>query len=206
MSYLRASYRKRLDLVQDQFRTALEDADDGSVRVVSLCAGDGRDVIGVLESHERRVDVDAWLVELDRRSVQAGIKARDKADLAEQVTFLNTDATDYATYKDILPSDIVLVCGVWGHVPPDERLQLVQALGKFCKPGGVVIWSRGIGRGRARFTDLQALFEHNQFERVRESFTDDGKWAVCTHRYMGRPTVIPTTGRIFNFTRKAGRR
>jgi hypothetical protein len=205
MSYRRASYVKRLKVVQDQFAASLTEREPGPVRVVSLCAGDGRDVMGVLESHTRRADVTAWLVELDPKSVAAGVKARDEVGLSRNVIFIQGDATDFATYKDILPSDIVLVCGVWGHVRPEEQLSLVKALGKFCKPGGTVIWSRGLKRGMERFTELQALFERNSFERVGESFTPDGKWGVCTHRYMGKPVEVPTSGRIFNFSRKAGR-
>jgi 2-polyprenyl-3-methyl-5-hydroxy-6-metoxy-1,4-benzoquinol methylase len=205
MSYQRVSYRKRLQAVQDHFAASLAEAEPGPVRVVSICAGDGRDVMGVLESHARREDVNAWLVELDRKSVEAGIKRRDATGLSKLVTFLHADATDFATFKNILPCDIVMVCGVWGHVPPAERLSLVKALGKFCKPGGTVVWSRGVDRGRSRFTDIQALFEHNSFERVSESITPDDKWAICTHRYMGRPVEVPTSGRIFNFQRKSGR-
>jgi SAM-dependent methyltransferase len=206
MSYRRVAYRLRLRAVQDHFASSLDDASPRPVRVLSLCAGDGRDVMGVLESHARREDVRAWLVELDRRSVNAGIEKRNRLGLGRQVEFVHADATDFATYKNIVPCDVVLVCGVWGHVRPEDRLRLVQALAAFCKPGGVVIWSRGLKRGQRRFTELQALFERNSFERVRESITSDNKWGVSTHRYVGQPIQVPATGRIFNFERKAGRR
>lgn len=205
MSYQRTSYRKRLRVVQDHIAECLDRAERGPVRVVSICAGDGRDVVGVLETHERREDVSAWLVELDPKSVEAGIAARDATNLKKQVTFVLGDATDFATFKNILRCDIVVVCGVWGHVPPEERLRLVQALGKFCKPGGFVVWSRRMDRGQFRFADVQSLFESNSFERVNESVTSDGKWAVCTHRYIGTTADVPTSGRIFNFKRKSGR-
>jgi hypothetical protein len=100
----------------------------------------------------------------------------------------------------------VVVCGVWGHVPPDERLMFVQALAKFCKPGAAVVWSRGVDRGQARYTDIQNLFEQNSFERVRDSVTSDDKWAICTHRYVGPFNEVPAAGRIFNFHRKSGRK
>ena len=206
MSYKRPAYRLRLQAVQDQIAACLDEANEGSLRVVSLCAGDGRDVMGVLESHERREDVRAWLVELDPKSVAAGIAARNDAGLGRYVIFIEGDATDFATYQGILPADIVVVCGVWGHVPPDERLMFVRALAKFCTPGASVVWSRGVDRGQARYTDIQNLFEENSFERVRDSVTSDDKWAICTHRYIGPATEVPTTGRIFNFHRKSGRK
>jgi hypothetical protein len=205
MSYQRVGYRLRLAAVQEHFATCLDVAESGAVRVVSLCAGDGRDVMGVLAKHARCEDVEAWLLELDRESVASGIDQREEAGLEDRVTFIHGDATDCATYRNIVPCDIVLVCGVLGHVRPDERPALVQSLRGFCKPGGKVIWTRGVKRGMARFTEFQKLFEDSAFELVRETFTPDGKWGICTCQYLGPPRELPMSGRIFNFDRKAGR-
>ncbi len=49
------------------------------VQLVSLCAGQGDDVIGVLAGHPRRDQVTALLVEAEPRNVQA---ARDRATAA----------------------------------------------------------------------------------------------------------------------------
>jgi hypothetical protein len=57
--------RLRLDLVRRRLGEALDRAPAGPVRLISLCAGQGRDVIGVLPAHPRRDDVSARLVELD---------------------------------------------------------------------------------------------------------------------------------------------
>jgi hypothetical protein len=58
---------RRLVAVQDQIRTALDAAPPGPLHAISLCAGQGRDLIGVLAHHPRRHDVTARLVELDPR-------------------------------------------------------------------------------------------------------------------------------------------
>jgi hypothetical protein len=54
---------RRLAAVQDRVREALDSAPAGPLRVVSLCAGQGRDLLGVLPHHPRRDDVTARLVE-----------------------------------------------------------------------------------------------------------------------------------------------
>jgi Putative methyltransferase len=205
MSYQRVGYRKRLTAVQEHFAKCLDEAPAGPVRVVSLCAGDGRDVMRVLPTHPRRGDVKAWLVELDGASVAAGREQRAAAGLEDIVTFVHGDATDYATYWNILPCDVVLVCGVLGHVRPDERSMLVKRLTAFCKPGGHVIWTRGVKRGMARHKAFKDLFEGYSFERAHESITPDGNWGVSTYRYIGPEVVAPTKGRVFHFERKAGR-
>lgn len=56
---------RRLRAVQDRIREALDTAPPGPLRVVSVCAGQGRDLVDVLADHPRRDDVAARLVELD---------------------------------------------------------------------------------------------------------------------------------------------
>src|ERR1700722_12020413 len=63
----------------------------GDVRLISLCAGQGRDVIGVLTGHPRRDDVRARLVELDERNVAVARQAVRAAGL-DGVEVLQADA------------------------------------------------------------------------------------------------------------------
>jgi hypothetical protein len=51
----------RLRRVRAWLSQALDQAPDGPLRLVSLCAGQGHDVIGVLPGHPRRDDVHAVL-------------------------------------------------------------------------------------------------------------------------------------------------
>ena len=44
---------QRLGIVQDNIRTALDAAPPGPIHVVSMCAGEARDILGVLEDHPR---------------------------------------------------------------------------------------------------------------------------------------------------------
>jgi hypothetical protein len=64
----RTGLARRLVLVQDRVRVALDEAPPGPLRAISLCAGQGADLIVPLSSHQRRGDVTARLVELDPRN------------------------------------------------------------------------------------------------------------------------------------------
>lgn len=203
-AYQHPRYQQRLAAVQQHLAECLDLAPLGSVRILSMCAGDGRDVIGVLDSHPRRKDVVAWLVELDRQSVALGVRKAANAGLTHTVNFIYGDATDYATYQHIAPANIVLVCGVWGHVPVHERAFFVRAIATLCKPNGTVIWTRGVSLGMDRLREIQSHFAGSPWEEVRVSLTDDQKWAVATHRYCGPWLALPVSGRIFNFQRNAG--
>jgi hypothetical protein len=203
-AYRRQHYQQRLRAVQSHLAECLDQAAPGPVRIVSLCAGDGRDVIGVLQMHRRRNDVAATLVELNGPSVAEGLRQVHVARLEKSVRFIHRDATDYSTYKGLVPCDILLVCGVWGHVPPWERAALIGALATFSKPAGCVIWTRGVSKGMARMDEIQSQFAGPTWERLRLSFTPDDQWVVGTHRYCGPALDAPAAGRIFNFRKNAG--
>jgi hypothetical protein len=199
-AYRSESYQQRLDEVQAHLRECLDLAPPGPVQLVSMCAGDGRDVVGVLRSHPRRQDVQALLVESDGETVTRGAAMSLEAGLGRQVRFEVGDATDFSTYVGHVPCDIMLVCGVWGHVPPDERSSLVAGLGSLVSPGGGVVWTRGVGGGRRRFDEVEQHFAHEEWELARLTTTRDQQWAVATHRRAGPPQ----RGRVFTFVANAG--
>jgi ubiquinone/menaquinone biosynthesis C-methylase UbiE len=205
LAYQRPNYRERLRVVQEQLAECLDQAPHNPLRLLSICAGDGRDVIGVLQSHRRREDVEAYLVELNGQSVSEGVKNVRGSGLENVVKFIHADATEYSTYKNLAPCDIVLICGVWGHVTANERANLIHALALFCKPSGKVIWTRKISKGEHMLKVVQSQFDEASWTLVRQSSTSDNKWAVCTYRYHGPALEVPANGRIFSFATKPER-
>ena len=73
---------RRLAAVQEQVRAALDRAPAGPVPVVSLCAGQGRDLLEVIEDHPRGADVRARLVEVARHK---GVAYADEGRVVEVV-------------------------------------------------------------------------------------------------------------------------
>ena len=49
-AYAQKRYQRRLQAVQEHLVHCLDNAPSGAIRLVSMCAGDGRDVIGVLRT------------------------------------------------------------------------------------------------------------------------------------------------------------
>ena len=45
----------RLSWVQERIRAALDETPPGPIRLISMCAGQGHDVLGALPDHPRRV-------------------------------------------------------------------------------------------------------------------------------------------------------
>jgi hypothetical protein len=131
----------RLDCVRSHLRRALDDAPAGPLRLVSLCAGQGRDVLAVLPGHRRRDDVRALLVELDRRNAGLAGRAAAQAGL-DQVQVRAADAGLVANCADYLPTDILLLCGIFGNVSEADIERTVKAAPALCAPGATVLWTR----------------------------------------------------------------
>ena len=198
----------RLSLVRLQIANCLDACPTGEIRVVSVCAGDGRDLLGVLIDHPRTQDVKARLVELDRRLVECGRAAAQEAGLSEQIEFVNGDATMSSAYEGIAPVDLVIVCGVFGHVREAETPRLVQTLSCLCKSGGSVVWTRRLNDSEStrHAAAIQTLLRESAFEEVCFEVTPQGKSGVSTHRYLGEALALPNNQQLFEFSDFSGPR
>jgi Putative methyltransferase len=136
-----SSLSARLQRVRLLLSEAIDRAPAGPVRLVSLCAGQGRDVIAVLPGHPRRDDVGAVLVESDPRSAEAARRATAQAGLT-QVEVREADASTVATFADALPADVLLLCGIFGNVSDEDIRRTVAASAAMCTAGATVIWTR----------------------------------------------------------------
>jgi hypothetical protein len=103
---------RRGKLVQGHLRAELDRAPAGDVRLISLCAGQGRDVIGALTGHPRRDDVRARLVELDERNVALARQAAQAAGL-HGVEVLQADAGITDACAGAVPAQVVVACGIF---------------------------------------------------------------------------------------------
>src|SRR5436305_2938117 len=110
---------RRLVVVQDRIARFLDAAPPGDIRVLSMCAGQGRDLLGVLEHHPRRSDVSALLVELDPRNASAAREHAARAGLS-RVEVVTGDAALTDHYVSHAPADLVMACGVFGNITPED--------------------------------------------------------------------------------------
>ncbi|MER5184888.1 SAM-dependent methyltransferase [Streptomyces sp. NPDC002896] len=187
---------RRLLTVQERIRLALDDCPPGPLRVVSLCAGQGRDLLGVLPGHPRRLDVRARLVELDPKNVDLAAAAARSAGLHE-VEAVAADAALLDHYDGMAPADIVLICGVFGNIADPDIERTVDASTQLCKTGGRVIWTRH-RKDPDRVPLICKWFEERGFDR--EWVTDgDQLQAVGVHRFGSRPMPLQLGTRMFSF-------
>ncbi len=136
-----SSLSARLRQVRLRLSEAIDRVPAGPVRLVSLCAGQGRDVIGVLPGHPRRDDVHAVLIEADPRNAGLARRAAAQAGLP-QVEVREADAAAVGSFADALPADVLLLCGIFGNISDEDIKCTVEAASAMCRSGATVIWTR----------------------------------------------------------------
>ena len=182
----------RLKVVQDRIRTWLDEAPDGPLKVVSICAGQGRDLLPVLATHARAEDVSARLVETDPRNIEVGQAVATPA----HVEYTRQDAGLAASYVGMVPADLVLVAGVLGNLRPDDAERTVEACAAWCKVGGVVIWTRH----RENPDPVPAICDGFERRGLHRMFLTEPEMAftVGVHRQIRPPNPV-TFERVFTF-------
>ncbi|MFI6819408.1 class I SAM-dependent methyltransferase family protein [Micromonospora sp. NPDC050187] len=188
----------RLTEVRRLARVALDQAPAGPVRAVSLCAGQGRDLIPVLAEHPRRVDVTARLVELDPRNAELAAGAVRAAGLT-RVEVVRDDAARTDVWADLVPAEIVLVCGLFGNMTDADVRAVVRHCRQLCATGGTVVWTRHRGAPDLVPT-ICDWFAEEDFALL--SLTGPTiPSAVGAHRLTGRPRPLPSGVTMFEFVR-----
>ncbi|MET9298377.1 methyltransferase domain-containing protein [Micromonospora aurantiaca] len=187
---------RRLAEVRQRVSDALDAAPAGPLRALSLCAGQGRDLIPVLAAHPRGADVTARLVELDPRNTDPARRAAADAGLTG-VEVVTGDASLTDRYADLAPADLVLVCGIFGNISDDDVRATVRHCASLCATGGTVLWTR-----HRREPDLVPVicewFAEEGFEPVAVNSPADGV-GVGAHRFTGTPRPLAPGVRMFTF-------
>jgi hypothetical protein len=192
----RSRMARRLHVVQTQIRAALDHSPSGPLRVISLCAGQGRDLLGVLADHPRRDDVRARLVELDAWNT-ALAEERSRAAGLRQVDVVTADASLTDHYRGMVPADLVLVCGVFGNISDEDIERTIDACSQLCQTGGTVIWTRH-RRAPDRVPLICDWFKMRGFDLQWLSDRDVG-FGVGVHRFTGEPQSLVSGTRMFTF-------
>jgi hypothetical protein len=187
---------KRLEVVQRLIREALVRCEPGPIRVISLCAGDGRDLLGVLPDHPRCADVGARLVELDPELAE---RARTRASqISPTIEVVTGDASLTSSYAGAVPADVVLVCGIFGNVTDDDIHNTVAHVPSLCAPRATVIWTRGTFAPDLTPT-IRGWFTESGFSELDFVAISDTTAAVGANRLMSRPLAFEPDLRLFRF-------
>lgn len=186
---------RRLPIVQAHIRAFLDSRAAEELRVISLCAGEGRDLLDVLETSPQLDRVSARLFELNP---QLAARARDRVARHPRVEVVEGDAGVTDAYEGFAPADLVLACGVFGNVPDDDVENTVRALPQLCAEGGTVIWTRH-RRSPDLTPSIRRWFMEAGFREQAFDSPGPGSFAVGVHRSARPPLPLPRGRRLFTF-------
>lgn len=184
---------RRLAQVQKDIRDAFDSAAPGPIRVVSMCAGEGRDILGVLTDHPRAADVSGRLVELDPE-----LAARARAHAPAGIEVLCADAGTTASYAGVVPADLVLVCGVFGNISEADMMNTIDLVPTLCAPSAHVIWTRH-RRPPDATPGIRARFVANGFDEMGFHAPEGTMFTVGMNRLTAPPAPFVDDVPIFDF-------
>jgi hypothetical protein len=186
----------RLAAVQRQIRAMLDTAPPGPLRAISMCAGQGRDLIGALATHPRRGDVTARLVELDPQLAESARAAAQAASLPG-VEVLTGDAALTDNYVGLAPADLLLACGIFGNITDADIERTAGYCTQLCARGGTVIWTRS-HQAPDLVPQICDWFSARGFELawISDPSTD---WTVAAYRLAAAPAPLEAGARMFTF-------
>jgi hypothetical protein len=196
----RSDLSQRLAVIQRLIRTWADQAPPGALRIISICAGQAHDVAGALGGHPRRHDLTGVLVELDEENAAAAQGALHEAGLSG-LSVVVDDAARFTAYSAAVPTNLLLVCGVFGNISDSDVERTIMALPMLVAHGATVVWTRH-RRVPDLTTDIRRWFQASRFTEL--SFTSPGpdRFAVGSHRFEGVPPVFqPASSALFTFER-----
>jgi hypothetical protein len=189
----------RLKTLQAGIRAALA-AREGPVRILSVCAGDGRDVLEVLATTENAERVTATLVEVDPE-LTARAEATAQAAGLVGVAVRCADAGNTDAFLDAVPADVVLLVGIFGNISPTDIRRTIDTAPALCSPGGTLFWSRGRDRQDLN-DDIRSWFAAAGFvELDYQTHDSDRRPSLGAVRYAGEPQQLRPGQPLFTFIR-----
>jgi hypothetical protein len=132
---------RRLQAVQEQIRRVLPHMLEGSFTAVSLCAGQGDDLIGVLKDYPQAHLVRGRLVEIDERNIER-MQTKARAAGLAHLECVRGEASDPLLFAGFVSADLVLLCLIFGNISDQDVVRTIEAMPQFCKEGGTAIWTR----------------------------------------------------------------
>ncbi len=188
---------RRLRLVQRHVALWLDERRGEALTVVSACAGQSHDLLGVLAARPDAERVRCTLLEFDERNVAIARSAVAAAALSS-ITVVQADAGALSSYVGSVPADLVLMAGVFGNISDGDVQRTIEALPQLCAPGATVIWTRSrrapdLTPAVRRWLEAAGLVEQ-AFYAPR-----DVLFAVGVHRFTGASRPLAPHGELFRF-------
>jgi SAM-dependent methyltransferase len=186
----------RLRAVQAVIEDTLDER-PGEVSVLSLCAGEGRDVLEVLSRRDDAHRVAVTLVEIHPRIADRARRLAARTDAKVDVRVADAGCTD--TVGDVVPADLVLLIGILGNISRADLDATISATPGLCRHGTKLLWSRAREPSDLN-AEVRRRFAVAGFAELDYLTLERGsRPAVGVVRYDGSPQPLAAGRRLFTF-------
>jgi hypothetical protein len=189
----------RMRTVRKHVAATVEACPPGPVTVVSICAGQGREVIGALEDHPRRGDVRGRLVELDPDNAAFAKQSAEHAHL-DGLEIVNGDASVSDAYAGLPRADLVVMSGLFGHLDDEDRVSTIAFLRQILRSGGHAVWTSFL-RDNGPVEKMRRFFVEQSFDEVETEFLpgEEYRFTVTLSRHAGSEELLQANKKLFTF-------
>jgi hypothetical protein len=132
---------RRLAIVQVLLHEAIAGHAGDRLRILSLCSGDGRDVLPVAGRLRDRTVVSGRLIEAEPTLARQA-RARAALERLDGIEVVCGDAARTSNHRGAIPADLVVACGIFGNLSDEDVDRFIDALPLFCAENGSVVWTR----------------------------------------------------------------
>lgn len=164
--------------------------------MISICAGQGHDIVGSVQRFGRRDDVQALLVELDKRNVEAAQQRIADAGL-QGITAKVADAGVSDVYQDMVPADLILARGVFGSLTDEDIDRTVSLPPTLTSANAQVVWTAHRAAPGLWDTALRS-FERHGFQPLWTNDRSD-RFGVGRHQLTRAPMPFSPGQKLFTF-------
>lgn len=192
-----SSLSRRLRVVQQRLNE-LVSGESAVRRVLSLCSGDGRDILPVLARHSNERRPEVVLVEVDPALAAAAERQAVAASVA--ATVIVGDAGLAATWRNVGPVDLLMLCGIFGNISETDIRTTIYAARGALRREGSVIWTRGYFAHQDRRPQIRECFTEAGFMEIAFDSEPTG-YGVGVNRLASDAPATPVPDRLFSFVR-----
>ena len=160
-----------------------------NIIILSICSGQARDILPAIAGREDKDRITTYLLDIDKDCLEYAQEYARIHDIPNVHT-INKDASLKESYDDIPKADLIVICGLFGHLSLEDITTTVSFLAYISDNDAHVIWS--INQNFAQARNIFTSLNHTLID-----LKSNDRFLVATHCINKNLISIPD--KLFNF-------
>ena len=179
-------YKRNKD-EQNLIKTCLNSIKN-NVNIISICSGQARDILPILAGKKDNNKINTYLIDTDLECLEYADNYA-KENKIPNVHLINKNAGLRETYNDIPQADIIIICGVFGHLSLLDIKSTISFIKHLLNENGFVIWSRHKFDNDIS-EDIKNIFKELNFNELAFVSPEDEPYTLGLHVVDGKTDIF----------------